>query len=107
MHFKLRQIRSHELIRETDEYRLAQQAGKPNRLPDPCRPVHGDRLHGACWLGSAGEPSRCLRLSGTLTVDLSQSTVGTAGQNLAPPTVFWDRTCPFPVCLRFPAGSAL
>lgn len=50
-------------------------SGEPNRLPDPFGPAHGDRLHGACWLGSAGEPSRCLQLSGTLTVDLSREAV--------------------------------
>ncbi len=25
----------------------------------PHQPAHGDRLDHACWLGSAGEPSRC------------------------------------------------
>lgn len=37
MHFELHRIRSQELIREADEFRLAQRAGKsgpaPRRLP--------------------------------------------------------------------------
>lgn len=55
MHFELHQIRSHELIREADEYRIALQVRKAESTPDPCWPVHGDRLHGAFWLGSAGD----------------------------------------------------
>lgn len=33
MHFELHQIRSHELIREADEYRLAQQVRKAKSAP--------------------------------------------------------------------------
>ncbi|MFI8088273.1 hypothetical protein ACIF9R_08120 [Streptomyces sp. NPDC086080] len=33
MHFELHQVRSHELIREADEYRLAQQARNAGSAP--------------------------------------------------------------------------
>lgn len=33
MHFELHQIRSHELIREADEYRLAQQVTRTKSAP--------------------------------------------------------------------------
>lgn len=71
MHFELPQIRSQELIREVDEYRLVQQAKGPGKLPEVGQPAPRNRLHVVCWPGSADERSRCLRLSGTPTTDPS------------------------------------
>lgn len=42
--------------------------GESSRHPDPWQPAPRNRLHGACWLCSAGERPRRLRLSGTPTV---------------------------------------
>lgn len=71
MHFELHHIRSYQLIREADEYRLAQQVRRAESAPPPMRVSTCYRLHDACWIGSAGEPKHCLRLSGTPTATCS------------------------------------
>lgn len=55
MHFDLHQIRSQELIREADEYRLARRARRVKLAPRPGQPEHCDLPPGACCLGSAAE----------------------------------------------------
>lgn len=95
MHLDLHQIRSHELIREADAYRPTRQVSKA-KSATPRRPAHGDRLDHACWLGSAGEPSRCPPWCGTPTTNLSHSTAGSADQSLTLPTAIWGRTTLLP-----------